>query len=123
MLITASSTIILPSLMNPFFAMAAHEICKALYAEGLLREPNPHSPRAVQLPLNLFVAGFIGAPQMNFFNDAKLVLKGDKYYAQIKRRDFELSVLHQKALKTRNKKPCDIVAGIRPDHVVWARAV
>ena len=69
-------------------------------------------------PVNLFVAGFIGTPQMNFFNDAKLVLKGGKYFANIKGRDFELSEMHQKALKSHNQKPCDIVAGIRPDHVV-----
>ena len=69
-------------------------------------------------PVNLFVAGFIGAPQMNFFNDAKLVVKDGKYYANIKGKDFELSDLHQKALKSRNQKPCAIVAGIRPDHVV-----
>ena len=69
-------------------------------------------------PVNLFVAGFIGAPQMNFFNDAKLILKDGKYYANIKGRDFELSDLHQRAMKARDQKPCDIVAGIRPDHVV-----
>ena len=69
-------------------------------------------------PVNLFVAGFIGAPQMNFFNDAKLVVKDGKYYANIKGKDFVLSDLHQKALKGRNQQPCDIVAGIRPDHVV-----
>ncbi len=69
-------------------------------------------------PVNLFVAGFIGTPQMNFFNDAKLVLKGGRYYASIKGRDFELSDTHQKALKAKNQQPCDIVAGIRPDHVV-----
>ena len=69
-------------------------------------------------PVNLFVAGFIGAPQMNFFNDARLILKDGKYYANIKGRDFELSDLHQRAMKARDQKPCDIVAGIRPDHVV-----
>ena len=69
-------------------------------------------------PVNLFVAGFIGAPQMNFFNDAKLVIRDGRYYASIKGRDFELSDLHQKALKAKDQKPCDIVAGIRPDHVV-----
>ena len=69
-------------------------------------------------PVNLFVAGFIGAPQMNFFNDAKLGIRDGRYYASIKGRDFELSDLHQKALKARDQKPCDIVAGIRPDHVV-----
>ncbi len=69
-------------------------------------------------PVNLFVAGFIGAPQMNFFNDAKLIIKEGKYYAQIKGADFELSDLHQKVLKAKNLQPCNIVAGIRPDHVV-----
>ena len=69
-------------------------------------------------PVNLFVAGFIGAPQMNFFNDAKLGIRDGRYYASIKGKDFELSELHQKALKAKDQKPCDIVAGIRPDHVV-----
>ena len=46
------------------------------------------------------------------------MIKGGKYYASIKGKDFELSDTHQKALKGRNVKPCDIVAGIRPDHVV-----
>ncbi len=69
-------------------------------------------------PVNLFVAGFIGAPQMNFFNDAKLIIKDGKYYAQIKGADFELSELHQRVLKSKNQQPCGIVAGIRPDHVV-----
>ena len=69
-------------------------------------------------PVNLFVAGFIGAPQMNFFNDAKLGIRDGRYYASIKGKDFELSELHQKALKAKGQKPCDIVAGIRPDHVV-----
>ncbi len=69
-------------------------------------------------PVNLFVAGFIGAPQMNFFNDAKLGIRDGRYFASIKGKDFELSELHQKALKAKDQKPCDIVAGIRPDHVV-----
>ena len=68
-------------------------------------------------PVNLFVAGFIGTPQMNFFNDAKLIVKQNKYYAQIKGKDFELSDLHQKALRANNQQPCDIVAGIRPEHI------
>ena len=33
-------------------------------------------------PANLFVAGFIGTPQMNFF-DATLAKKGDKYVATV----------------------------------------
>ena len=34
-------------------------------------------------PVNLFVAGFIGMPVMNFFDTCKLVFKGSKYYAEI----------------------------------------
>ena len=68
-------------------------------------------------PVNLFVAGFIGTPQMNFFSDAKLIVKQNKYYAQIQGKDFELSELHQRALRANNQQPCDIVAGIRPEHI------
>lgn len=69
-------------------------------------------------PVNLFVAGFIGMPQMNFFNDAQLIVKKNRYYARIKGTDFELSEVHQKALRANQQQPCDIVAGIRPDHVI-----
>ena len=41
-------------------------------------------------PVNLFVAGFIGMPVMNFFDNCKLVFKGGKYYAEIRGVDFEL---------------------------------
>jgi multiple sugar transport system ATP-binding protein len=34
-------------------------------------------------PVNLFVAGFIGTPQMNFFKDSRLVSDGDKVYIAI----------------------------------------
>ena len=33
-------------------------------------------------PRNLFVAGFIGTPQMNFF-DAKLVREGEKFFVEL----------------------------------------
>ena len=49
-------------------------------------------------PANLFVAGFIGTPQMNLF-DAALSKKGDKYVATILGRDFELPEAKQAALK------------------------
>ena len=68
-------------------------------------------------PVNLFVAGFIGMPVMNFFADSKLLLEGGKYYAQIHGVKFELSDFQQKALKQNNQKPCDIVAGIRPQYI------
>ena len=68
-------------------------------------------------PVNLFVAGFIGMPVMNFFDGCQLLLDGGKYYAAIRGVKFELSDFQQKALKQNGQKPCDIVAGIRPQHI------
>ena len=68
-------------------------------------------------PVNLFVAGFIGMPVMNFFDGCKLLLENGKYVAEIRGVKFELDEFQQKALKSRNQKPCDIVAGIRPQHI------
>ena len=67
-------------------------------------------------PANLFVAGFIGTPQMNFF-DAVLTKKGDKYVATVQGKDFELPADKQEALKKMDNVPTDIVAGVRPVHV------
>ena len=68
-------------------------------------------------PVNLFVAGFIGMPVMNFFDNCKLLLEGGKYYAEIRGVKFELDEFQQKALVQNGQKPCDIVAGIRPQHI------
>lgn len=68
-------------------------------------------------PVNLFVAGFIGMPVMNFFDNCKLLLENGKYYAEIRGVRFKLSDFQQKALAANGVEPCDIVAGIRPQHV------
>ena len=68
-------------------------------------------------PVNLFVAGFIGMPVMNFFEGCKLLLEGGKYYAEIRGVRFALSEFQQKALEANGQQPCDIICGIRPQHV------
>ena len=68
-------------------------------------------------PVNLFVAGFIGMPVMNFFDNCRLLLENGKYYAEIRGVKFELDAFQQKALKQNGQQPCDIVAGIRPQHI------
>ena len=76
------------------------------------------SPQEVfNKPVNLFVAGFIGMPVMNFFDNCKLLLENGKYYAEIRGVKFELDAFQQKALKQNGQQPCDIVAGIRPQHI------
>ncbi len=68
-------------------------------------------------PVNLFVAGFIGMPVMNFFDNCKVVLENGVYYAEIRGVRFELSPFQQKALKQNGVQTQDIVAGIRPQHI------
>ncbi len=68
-------------------------------------------------PANLFVAGFIGTPQMNFF-DAKLVKDGSKYSVELGAMKVALSDAKQKALAAKNVSSQDITLGVRPSHVV-----
>jgi len=72
-------------------------------------------------PKNLFVAGFIGTPQMNFF-EAKLIKKEDKYFAVVQEHEVELPQERQEALKKLDKVPEDIVVGIRPVHVTLSES-
>ncbi len=68
-------------------------------------------------PYNLFVAGFIGTPQMNFFNDAKLVKVNGKYAVTVGGLTVELSAEKQEKLAKNNVAEQDIVLGVRPEHI------
>ena len=68
-------------------------------------------------PVNLFVAGFIGMPVMNFFDDCTLDKENGVYYANIKGTRYKLNDFQQKALQEKNQEPCEIVCGIRPQHI------
>ena len=68
-------------------------------------------------PVNLFVAGFIGMPVMNFFDDCKLLHEDGRYHAEVRGVRFELSAFQQRALKQNGQAPCDVVVGIRPQHI------
>ena len=67
-------------------------------------------------PANLFVAGFIGVPQMNFF-DAELVKNDDKYAVSIGGIQVELSEEKQANLARNNVEPQAITMGVRPEHM------
>ena len=67
-------------------------------------------------PRNLFVAGFIGTPQMNFF-DAKLIKKDNKYAIQIDDLVVELSEEKQARLTANNVDEQEVTIGVRPDHM------
>ncbi len=67
-------------------------------------------------PHNLFVAGFIGTPQMNFF-DADLVKKDGKYAVEIGGISVELSADKQERLAKNNVAEQKVVLGVRPEHI------
>ena len=66
-------------------------------------------------PRNLFVAGFIGTPQMNFF-DAKLLKENGKYLVQLANVKVELSQDKQQRLAANNVEPQEVTLGVRPEH-------
>ncbi|MBE7008760.1 MAG: sn-glycerol-3-phosphate ABC transporter ATP-binding protein UgpC [Ruminococcaceae bacterium] len=68
-------------------------------------------------PKNLFVAGFIGTPQMNFFPNAKLEREGDNYTVEILGQKFALTEEQSKALAAKGTLAKDVVAGVRPVHI------
>ena len=71
-------------------------------------------------PANLFVAGFIGMPQMNFF-DAKLEQDGGKYAVSVGGCKVVLSDEKQKNLSGHKVAPQAITLGVRPSHMVLSK--
>ncbi len=70
-------------------------------------------------PANVFVAGFIGMPQMNMF-DAKLIRNGDTYTVQCHGAEMTLGEGITARLKANNVDTKDVILGIRPVHVTFA---
>ena len=68
-------------------------------------------------PANLFVAGFIGMPQMNFY-DAELTQENGSYAVTLDGAKVVLSGEKQVNLKKNNVKPGPITLGVRPEHLL-----
>ena len=67
-------------------------------------------------PANLFVAGFIGMPQMNFY-DAELVRENGTYAVKLENAVIPLSEEKQSHLAEKNVAPQAITLGVRPEHI------
>lgn len=68
-------------------------------------------------PANLFVASFIGTPQMNFF-DAALTVENGVYAASLSGTSIVLSDKKQARLKQAQVPAQNITLGVRPEHIV-----
>ena len=72
-------------------------------------------------PANLFVAGFIGTPQMNFF-DGQLAKKDGKYQITVGEATVVLGDVAQKLLAEKGVGDMAVTVGIRPEHISFATA-
>ena len=66
-------------------------------------------------PKNLFVAGFIGSPQMNFLK-AKLVQEGEKYAVDVLDVRIPLNEDQNAVLAAKKVTSRDVILGVRPEH-------
>ena len=72
-------------------------------------------------PANVFVAGFIGVPQMNFY-DARLVRDGDAYAVELDGISVPVSAEKCARLAGRGVESQDITLGVRPENIELAEA-
>lgn len=68
-------------------------------------------------PKNLFVAGFIGMPQMNFYSGRLVKTETGDYAVSIENAKITLSDEKQKNLKAHNVPEQEITIGVRPEHI------
>lgn len=70
-------------------------------------------------PQNIFVAGFIGTPQMNFFN-ARLIEKNGEYSVLLEGHIIPLPEETCEIFRAQGLPDRDITVGVRPEHIVLA---
>ena len=68
-------------------------------------------------PANLFVAGFIGTPQMNFFENCQLTKSGDAYSVTVMGHTLPLTAEQNAKLATAGAESRAVTVGVRPVHV------
>ena len=73
------------------------------------------------MPVNLFVAEFIGAPKMNTFK-TNLICENGKYFVTPYGAKIEITGKKAEMLKAKNIQSQEIVMGIRPEHMTMAQA-
>jgi multiple sugar transport system ATP-binding protein len=71
------------------------------------------------MPVNLFVAEFIGAPKMNTFR-TELLLEDGKYYVTPYGAKIEITGKKAEQLKAKGIAASEILLGVRPEHFVLA---
>jgi multiple sugar transport system ATP-binding protein len=85
----------------------------AVMKDGVLQQLD--APQTLyDRPANLFVAGLIGSPTINFFQ-GELVSEGDSMYAQAP--DFKLKVPDSKQPRLQGSNGKAVIFGVRPEYI------
>ena len=90
----------------------------ALLNDGLLQQVGT-AEEIYSRPANLFVAGFIGSPPMNFIDGSFVEKYPEKAY--IDTGFFTLDVSEFKDVIKKNATSSELVIGIRPEHITLSR--
>ncbi|MCD7823945.1 MAG: sn-glycerol-3-phosphate ABC transporter ATP-binding protein UgpC [Oscillospiraceae bacterium] len=115
--------ILLRKRINSTFIYVTHDQTEAMtlgdriviMKDGFIQQVG--TPEEVfDMPVNLFVAGFIGAPQMNFYK-TELVREGDDYYVTPFGTKMKVSDKKAEGLRERGVESQSIVLGVRPEHI------
>jgi multiple sugar transport system ATP-binding protein len=84
--------------------------------DGLIQQTG--TPKDVFLhPVNVFVAGFIGSPQMNFFK-AELENANGNYSVRLDKSVIRLPDGAQRTLRENGERRREIILGVRPEHII-----
>ena len=110
--------------INTTFIYVTHDQTEAMtlgdriviMKEGYIQQVG--TPQEVFIhPANLFVAGFIGTPQMNFF-DAELTREGDRYRVSLAGATMALSPEKCRRLSAGGVESGPVTLGVRPEHMI-----
>lgn len=71
-------------------------------------------------PANLFVAGFIGSPQMNMTYGETLVKDG-KHYIKVFENLLEVSGDKAQKIKEKNAENIEVIVGVRPENIYYTK--
>ncbi len=85
----------------------------AVLKDGILQQLDTPQ-RLYDQPANVFVAGFIGSPAMNFFDGSLVTSNGDTF---IEGSGFKVRVPKEKGEKMRAASSGEVVLGVRPEDI------
>lgn len=109
--------------LNTTFIYVTHDQTEAMtlgtrivvMKDGIIQQVD--APREIyENPQNVFVAGFIGMPQMNFL-DAEVIEKDGKVLVSVLGKEIELSDEKQSILKDNKYIDKEVILGIRPENI------